>query len=452
MIDGAGSGGPSASPDAALHPPGDGPPAVIAARRHAASDPAIESLREILVGPDRGVVSDLATRVDTIESRLGDDAGLMEAIAPLMQAAISRQIREARDEMVEALYPIIGALIGRAVAEAMRDLARQVDARMRGGLNPRLIAWRIRARLGGSPGDEAALRALLPFEVQDVLLIHRATGLLLHHVARRPHAPTGVGDDADVISGMLTAIRDFAATTLLGRAGDELEEIQHGHQRILIESGRLASLAVIVDGIEPPEFRSAMRERLAQVERRFHASLQDYAGDAAVLAPAGPLLGEMLTIGQPRPLGRAQKLALAGLAAAGVAVAVGGVLVLGWLWRAWRPPAVSDLPAAVPTMAVAASPTAWPTLAANATPAPSEGVMAGNAWVRRGPSTADAALGVAQRGASVWVLAEEGAWLRVQAVVGDGAAVTGWMADGPWIQRATRTRSAAPTAAAPDNG
>lgn len=443
MIDGAGPGvdasPPGAVPIAAAGVPPPDP----------AQDLAIESLRQILVGPERSVVTDLTARVDTIESRLGDDTALMDAIAPLMQAAIGRQIREAREEMVEALYPIIGALIGRAVAEAMRDLARQVDARMRGGLNPRLAWWRLRARLGGAPGDATVLRAMLPFEVEDVLLIHRATGLLLHHVTRRPRGSGGIDGDADVVSGMLTAIRDFAATTLPGQAGDELEEIQHGQQRILLEGGRLAYLAVIVDGIEPPELRPAMRDRLAQIERRFRATLEDYEGDATVLAPAGPLLGEMLVIGQPRPLGRAQKLLLAGIGAAGLAVVVGAVLVAGWLWRAWRAPAATAPPTAAPPVVMATSvPTPRSTPMAGATPAPSEGVMAGNAWIRRAPSTAEAAFGVAVRGTRVWVLGAEGDWLRVRAVLPDGSAVEGWMADGPWIQRAAAAEardSATPT-------
>lgn len=43
-----------------------------------------------------------------------------------------------------------------------------------------------------------------------------------------------------------------------GKQG-QLDEVQYGTRRILIEAAHYSYLAVVVDGVEPPGFRSAMR-------------------------------------------------------------------------------------------------------------------------------------------------------------------------------------------------
>ena len=89
-----------------------------------------------------------------------------------------------------------------------------------------------------------ALREALPFTVTDILLIHRETGLLLRHVTGEPEALP----DSDLVSGMLTAIRDFSQDALGGEEQEELEEIQYGEQRILIESTLDALVAMDTTG------------------------------------------------------------------------------------------------------------------------------------------------------------------------------------------------------------
>src|SRR5690606_9231791 len=107
---------------------------------------------------------------------------------------------------VDALYPVIGRSIQRAVAEAMRGLARRVDDNLRQTFSLRRLARRAQGRLRGLSDAELLLRDTLPFHVQEVFLINRASGLLLAHLSDDPaHAA-----DRDLVSGMLTAIRDFA--------------------------------------------------------------------------------------------------------------------------------------------------------------------------------------------------------------------------------------------------
>jgi hypothetical protein len=417
------------APDAAIDaakggPDGDPPVDTPAPARN--ENAAIESLRQILVGRENARIDGVEARLGSVEDQVGDEEALARAITPLMHTAIRRQIQDARAEMIEALYPIIGALIGRAVTEAMRDLARQVDGRMRQGVDPRLWWWRVRARLGGVPDDELSLRAVLPFQVNEVFLIHHETGLLLLHASRQATSTA----DSEIISGMLTAIRDFASEAFgYGETG-ELDEIQYGRHRILIETGRLSYLAVAADGVEPPGFRAELRNHIHAIERDHGALLRDYTGDAAPLAPLQSTLAPVLESGQARPLSRTQKWLLAG-AGAGIIVAITGVFGTGFLfWRVLRAEPAAR-PAVVPVIHVIVTATAAPSVP---TPDPTvqlptvqRGVMLGNAWAREGPSDDAPPMRVVRIGQEVQVLDAADDRLLVRWISGVGGELTGWV-------------------------
>ncbi len=234
---------------------------------------------------------ELALRVAELEERTGDDAALVAAITPVLGDVIRRKIQDSCAEMIEVLYPIIAQLIGRAVAEAIRDLARAIDTRMRTTVSPASLLRRLRARLTGVSEAELMLRDALPFRVTEVLLIHRESGLLLQGVTSEPEA----NSDADVVSGMLTAIRDFVQDAFgRGESTGQLDEIQYGTQRILIEATRHATLAVVVDGIEPAGFRELMRQRLIEFENAEVEQLASYDGDASRFLAVEPKLRELM--------------------------------------------------------------------------------------------------------------------------------------------------------------
>ena len=245
-----------------------------------AADLELEALREILLSQYRQRIAQDEAALKALERRINDKDALVATITPVLGDAIRVKIRDSREEMVEALYPIIGRLVARAVSEAIRDLARTVDARVQNSFSPKVIGRRVQAWFGGVSSAEMALRESLPFEIIEIFLIHRRSGLLLLHISRDP----SVSPDSDIISGMLTAIRDFASETFGRGQQGSLDEIQYGDRRILIEGAEQAYLAVVADGIEPAGFRTEMREQIMRVESEYAEVLRHYNGDPTPLA------------------------------------------------------------------------------------------------------------------------------------------------------------------------
>lgn len=244
-------------------------------------DTSADDLREILLRAERERSDDLAKQVADLERQVTDKEALIALLMPVLGDVLRQKIRDARAEMIEALYPIMGQVVVRAVSEAIRDLARSVDAQMRTSLTPSAVLGRVRARLGGVSDGEMMLRQALPFTVAEIFLIQRPTGLLLWYASPQPAELR----DSDVISGMLTAIRDFAQDAFGAANDSELDEIQYGDRRIVIEAAQHVYLAVVVDGIEPPGFRAQMRSLLIDIQNQYEEVLRDYDGDASPLAP-----------------------------------------------------------------------------------------------------------------------------------------------------------------------
>ncbi len=240
---------------------------------------------------------------------------MAEALGPVMGEAIRVQIRESREEMVDALYPVILSAVQRSVAEFVQEFQRNVDARLKSTLGLQGLFRRINARLRGVSPADLALRDALPFSLEQFFLIQHQSGLLLAY-----HNEAGEEiSDSDLISGMLTAIRDFTQDSFgNGEEADSLNEIQYGEDRIIIQSGQFAYLAVVTSGVEPEWFRARLRTFVAELHINYAAALRDYDGDPATLpdleTPLKRLAAQITATGKKpaQPMSRGQKLALLG--------------------------------------------------------------------------------------------------------------------------------------------
>jgi hypothetical protein len=420
------------------------------------SDPSIQALRDILFRRDRERMAELEAELDNLEQRVTDKDSLVATISPVLGDAIRRQIRDAREEMIEALYPIIGQLVVRAVSEAVRDLARTVDAQVRRSFEPRAVWWRIRARLGGASQAEMSLRASLPFKVNEVFLIHRETGLLLWHVSRDPDAAR----DSELVSSMLTAIRDFAQDAFGRDKESRLEEIEYGDEHILLEASRHAYLAVVASGVEPPGFRAEMRNRIIEIEHTHAETLRSYDGDASAFASAEASLQPLTKGIEPPRLTRDQRVLMAGIAGLLMVCLVVACLAGRWAWVAvlstptpmpvaieptatytptptptstWTPtttpsstPTATSVPTHTPTPTP--TPTTTPTWTFTPTPAPVIGLMTGNVWLRQEPRADALRLGiVAERGQQVELLAVFDGWCQIRWAPDSQVQAVGWI-------------------------
>jgi hypothetical protein len=420
----------------------------------APADVRLQELRDILLREDEAYLTQTVQAVLAEATAGRVDASkeeMAEALAPVLGQAIRHQIKESQSDIIDALYPIIGKAIQRAVAESMRSLAQRVDEGLRNAFSIKRVARRIRARVQGISESELLLREALPCQVQQVFLIHRASGLLLKHLSCDPAHDS----DTDLIGSMLTAIRDFGQDTLGTEREGELDQIQYGSFSILVEPGPWAYLAVVIEGFEPEGFRHRMRAALSDIHRAYGTILEKYDGDASRLGRVEEHLRPMLVASadsaEARAAARTPWLAI-GAAGAGVLLC-GSLACLGTWQLTWGRPTPTPLaPTATstptytpsPTPTHTSTPTLTPEPTATATPRPTftptasptspyVGMMIGSVWLRAEPRVDSEMTGVTvDLARPVEILAVYKTWYLVRWPPGDPGGTSGW-APGRWV-------------------
>jgi outer membrane protein OmpA-like peptidoglycan-associated protein len=170
---------------------------------------------DLRVGDDRALQHSVAEILAEAlrEAEIKNHRELAAAIAPLIVAAIKREIRNSSDEVVDALYPIMGRLIRAYVASAIRDFIEQTNRQIESGISARFIRLRVKSLVTGIPYRTLMIREGTDLRVSGIYLINRSSGALLESWTS-DLAPHDDRHDLHLIGGMLAAINNFAAEFL----------------------------------------------------------------------------------------------------------------------------------------------------------------------------------------------------------------------------------------------
>ena len=264
----------------------------------------LDELRDLLVDPERKAIAALRARLDDPVLRgrdlanglpealahCSDDRRLTEALMPPVEAVITSSVRRNPRPLADALFPVIGPAIRKAIAHALSGMLDSLNRTLEQSVSVRALQWRVTAWRTGKSFGEIVLLNTLVYRVEQVFLIHAHTGLLLQHVV----ADAVTAQDADMVSGMLTAIRDFARDSFGGRAEDTLERFRVGELNCLIEHGPHAYLAVVVRGTPPHDLRLTLQRAIEAIHLQQTADLERFSGDASIFDDARPVLQECL--------------------------------------------------------------------------------------------------------------------------------------------------------------
>lgn len=224
-----------------------------------------------------GVIMGLAIHAQ-VENDREEIVGIMGEI---LADVTEHQVKVNKDALAEALYPVIFPAVTAAVRDAIRSLQRQIDARLKESTQ-RILD--LRHRLTGVSRSDAIFRNALPFTIEEIFFIQNGSGLLIDH-----YSATAQSVDSDLISAMLTAIRDFASdafnTNQSNGTGpaemmqEQLNEIHYANRTIIIKSGLEGYCAVVIDGTEPLNLRERLQQLVFNVHDAHGVALSHYTGN-----------------------------------------------------------------------------------------------------------------------------------------------------------------------------
>ncbi|MGH7579020.1 MAG: OmpA family protein, partial [Gemmatimonadales bacterium] len=266
----------------------------------------LAELRELLLGAERRRLRELERRLEAagvtreqlaellpeaIVLRTGRDRQLARALAPTVEGAIGESVRRNPRRIATAIFPVLGPAIRKAIAEALAGLVASINSALEHSISPRGLRWRLEAWRTGVPYAQIVLKHALVYRVEQVFLIHAETGLLLGH-AWLPELPAS---DADLISGMLTAIREFVADSFSReRDAGGLRQFSVGELTVMVEQGPQAVIAAVVRGQAPDTLLVKLQDTLERVHLEYSEPLTTFDGDSEAFEAARPLLEECL--------------------------------------------------------------------------------------------------------------------------------------------------------------
>lgn len=256
-------------------------------------------LRRLLLGEDySAAINRFITKeanvervVDALPEALKKSSqhDLGEALAPVLDQAMEKSIEQNPSRITNILFPIMGPAIRKAVSSSLAEMVQTLNTLLEQSLSFSSIKWRILAWRAGMPYAQYALLQAIQYRVEQVLLVHKDTGLLLNSVT----APEVEAQDPELVSSMLTAISDFISDSF--SAGREtLERVRFGDLELLLYVGPQAVLAIAVRGSASDELFSKANEVIEEIHSDFAKALNHFEGDREAFEATDPILAECL--------------------------------------------------------------------------------------------------------------------------------------------------------------
>ncbi len=275
------------------------------------SETSLNQLRTLLLGASEDQLEAINARLGNQDLRVKElsqdlpaalihrakqDNQLAQALLKTVEGIVQTSVERDPQPMVNAIYPAIAPALRRAVSQALRQMMGSMNQTLDHSLSFKGLKWRIEAwRTGRSFAEVVMLNSLL-FRVEQLFLIERETGLLLRHVA----ADGVKGEDPDIVSGMLTAIGDFAHDSFQLDKEERLASVEIGDREIFVVQGPKAVLAAIVWGTPPDIFRRTLNEALEEIHLTCAGEFKEKEADPLAFEKVDPVLQRALLV-EERP-------------------------------------------------------------------------------------------------------------------------------------------------------
>ena len=228
---------------------------------------------------------------EAVVMRSSQDNMLNRAFEPIVETSLKASLKKNPTNFINVLFPLIGSTIRRSISESLNSMLGSFSKSLEQSLSLKGIKWRLEAIRSGKSFSEIVMLHTMVYSVDQIFLIHNETGLVLYHVVH-----DGVtSKDADLVSGMLTAVQDFARDAFNSEDdSSSLNSLKMDEYTIYIVRGPLAYLACMVRGTPPGDFPARLNETLELIMAECGDLFDDFNGDSSPFAVSEKYLRDCL--------------------------------------------------------------------------------------------------------------------------------------------------------------
>ena len=261
----------------------------------------LDTLQNLLLGPEykdllqqKSIQEDPALLAKHLSSvitqalkiREERDESIQKFFLPILEKSLSESVLADPKPITEALYPVIGPAMRKTLNVSMTQMVNNMNELLENSLSPKSFRWRFDAWRTGKSYAEVVFTNKLVFQVEQVFLVHRETGLLLQHIT----SANAISQDPDIVSGMLTAIQDFLRDSFVTEKNSNLDTLKLGDLTVLIEHGPKAVIAAVIRGMVPSGMQQTLAETMESIHKEEHLKLNNYNGDSSQFDHLQPTL------------------------------------------------------------------------------------------------------------------------------------------------------------------
>ena len=231
-------------------------------------------LKEILLTEDRDFAKQILQKLDMledtvyVENNLSDKIGpiidkkitnysveLDQRMGPIVAESLSSEIKNSQDKIVDILFPIIGKMIKKFVQQEMKTLSDNINAQLSETFSVKKYSRKIKSMFTGVSEPNIILAEISKPELQQIFVIEKGSGLILASYSKTQTI------DADMIAGMLTAIKSFVEDAF--SAGNQnLENIEYELYTIQIQNFSSYYMAAVMSGSINNFFKSKTQDNM----------------------------------------------------------------------------------------------------------------------------------------------------------------------------------------------
>ena len=287
------------------------------------SSSQLEELKRLLLEPELEQLKKLSLELEKIDLRLGDQEEIVKRVTPLLDRillqnlenkdsrtvkilseylstviedasrdhlpeltaslqaviapAISKEIANNQEVMIDALYPIMGGMISKYVTQAIKELMEHINKKIEQGLSVERFKRKIKAKLSGVSETELLLEESSDVIISEMFVIHKESGLLISSASLENHEI----DDPHMVASMASAIKDFI-NDWIQQHSDSREEVQilsYGNATLYIESAGSVYMIAFLNNEPDYELRSEINAFFASLVKEYASFFQSFDGD-----------------------------------------------------------------------------------------------------------------------------------------------------------------------------
>jgi outer membrane protein OmpA-like peptidoglycan-associated protein len=256
----------------------------------------LETLKDLLINVEKEQIHKIENRLNNPMLRAREISKLLpEAISlsllssnkisgilqPVIDDSIKTSVRNNPKSMANAISPALGPGIRKAITSTILGMIQSLNQVLNHSFSIQGLKWRFEAFRTRKQFAEIVLLHTLLYQVEQIFLIHRESGIVLEHVV----AEDIMIQDPDLVSGMLTAIQDFVNDSFHSDSNDAIETLRMGSDRsVWVENGEHALIAAVIRGTPPVDLRIKYQELIDEIHLKSGSALEHFDGDTLPFA------------------------------------------------------------------------------------------------------------------------------------------------------------------------